>query len=156
MRQRDPKSERLRRQGALNHHPEAVQAAWFQGSRFFDPRDLVQVKYEMLRHARLDAVHKSEAAARFGLSRPTFYQAEAAFAKAGLGGLLPRPRGPKSPHKLTPEVMAFIDARLAEEPPPGARELSRQLQAQLGLTVHPRSIERALARKKKQQANATP
>ena len=41
----------------------------------------------------------------FGLSRPTFYQAEAAFEQDGLAGLLPQPRGPKSAHKLTPEVM---------------------------------------------------
>jgi transposase len=133
----------------LNRHPEAVRAPWFQGERFFDARDLAQVKYEMLRHARLGGAKKSEAAALFGVSRPTFYQAEAAFAREGLGGLLPRPRGPKTPHKLTSEVMAFIEAQLANDPVPGARALARQIRAELGLAVHPRSIERALARKKK-------
>jgi hypothetical protein len=60
----------------------------------------------------------------------------------------PQQRGPKSPHKLTPEVMAFIDTQMSGERPPGARTLARAIQTELGLSVHPRSIERALARKK--------
>jgi len=146
---RDPKIERLKREGALNRHPEGVRAPWFQDQRFFDARDLVQVKYEMLRHVRIDGADKSSAAALFGLSRPTFYQAEAAFARDGLGGLLPRPRGPKRAHKLTAEVMAVIEARVAAEPGVGARALAHHVRTTLGLPVHPRSIERALAKKKK-------
>jgi transposase len=146
---RDAKVERLKVRGALNRHPEQVRVPWFQADRFFDARDLVQVKYEMLRQVSIEGAKKADAAALFGVSRPTFYQAEAAFAQHGLAGLLPQQRGPRSPHKLTPEVMAFIDIRLGGEHPPSARELSRAIQAELGLSVHPRSIERALARKKK-------
>ena len=149
MAKRDPKVERLKREGVLNRHPEAVQAPWFVGQRFFDARDLVQVKYEMLRHVRIDGADKSSAAALFGFSRPTLYQAEAAFARDGLGGLLPRARGPKRAHKLTAAVMTVIEARLAAEPGVGARALARHVRTALGLSVHPRSIERALARKKK-------
>ena len=133
----------------MNRHPERVRASLFQSQRFFDARDLVQVKYEMLRQVRVEGASKAEAAALFGLSRPTFYQAEAAFAQQGLAGLLPQQRGPKSPHKLTPEVKAFIDTQLSSERPPGARALARAIRTALGLSVHPRSIERALARKKK-------
>ncbi len=105
---------------------------------------------------RLEGADKTHAAALFGLSRPTFYQAEADFACAGLAGLIAKPRGPKSAHKLTPQVMAFIEARLAAESAPGARALARELRSEFGIAVHPRSIERALARKKKQQALPTP
>jgi transposase len=133
----------------LNRHPERVHASLFQSHGFFDARDLVQVKYEMLRQVRVEGASKAEAAAVFGLSRPTFYQAEAAFAQHGLAGLLPQQRGPKSPHKLTPEVMAFIDTQMSGERPPGARALARAIRTALGVSVHPRSIERALARKKK-------
>lgn len=147
---RDTKAKHLEQQGALNRHPERVRASWFQADGFFDARDLVQVKYEMLRQVSIDGVKKAEAAALFGVSRPTFYQAEAAFAQQGLAGLLPQQRGPKSPHKLTPEVMAFIDTQMSGARPPGARALARAIQTELGLSVHPRSIERALARKKKQ------
>lgn len=103
----------------------------------------------MLRQVRVEGAKKAAVAALFGVSRPTFYQAEAAFARQGLTGLLPQSRGPKSPHKLTPEVMAFIDARMGGECPPGASALAQVIQAELGLSVHPRSVERALARKKK-------
>jgi len=133
----------------LNRHPGRVHVSLFQSHGFFDARDLVQVKYEMLRQVSVEGASKAEAAAVFGLSRPTFYQAEAAFAQQGLAGLLPQQRGPKSPHKLTPEVMAFIDTQMSGERPPGARALARAIRTALGVSVHPRSIERALARKKK-------
>jgi len=145
----DTKVERLKQLGALNPYPERVRAAWFQTGGFFDPRDLVQVKYEMLRQVHIEGTSKAEAAALFGVSRPTLYQAESAFVGEGLAGLLPRRRGPKGAHKLTPEVMAFVEQRLAADGQIHARALARQIHAQLGLSVHPRSIERALARKKK-------
>ncbi len=153
---RDRKTERLKQQGGLNRHPERVRAPWFATDHFFDARDLVQVKYEMLRQVRVDGAEKTQAAELFGVSRPTFYQAEAAFAREGLAGLLPKPRGPKTAHKLTSPVMAFIEARLAVDAPPGARALARVIRAELGLTIHPRSIERALARKKKRSVPARP
>jgi transposase len=152
----DRKTARLKQLGSLNRHPERVQAPWFAGSNFFDARDLVQVKYEMLRQVSVEGVEKTQAAALFGLSRPTLYQAEAAFAREGLTGLLAKPRGPKSAHKLTPEVMSFIEARLAKDAHLGARALARQIRTELRLTVHPRSIERALARKKKRSPPTQP
>ena len=147
--ERDAKVERLKALGVLNPSPERVRAPWFESGGFFDARDLVQVKYEMLRHARRDGATKADAATLFGLSRPTFYQAEAALARDGLTGLLPRHRGPKGAHKLTPEVMAFIEQHLARDSQIHARALARRIEVQLGVSVHPRSIERAIARKKK-------
>lgn len=146
---KDAKLDRLRQLGVLNPRPEAVRAPWFQSSGFFDPHDLVQVKYEMLRHVRQDGVNKAEAAALFGLSRPTYYQAEAAFERDGLAGLLPRTRGPKSAHKLTDDVMRFIERHQHAGAPLQARALADLVQSKLGVNVHPRSIERAVARKKK-------
>lgn len=145
----DPKLERLRRQAMLHPNAKRVRAPWFQSGEFFDPRDLVQTKYEMLRHVRVDGASKAQAAALFGLSRPSFYQAEAAFAREGLAGLLPRQRGPKGAHKLTEAVMAFIAQRLQSDPSMPARSLAQQIESGLGLSVHPRTIERAIARKKK-------
>lgn len=142
------KLDRLRQAGILNSQPQRVQAAWFQLGRFFDANDLVQVKYEMLRHARQDGVTKAQAASLFGLSRPTFYQAEAAFERDGIAGLLPQRRGPKSAHKLTPEVIGVIESQRGGGPI-HAREMADLVQARLGVKVHPRSIERAIARKKK-------
>jgi transposase len=148
---RHTKAERLRALKSLNRHPERVRAPWFQTGSFFDAQDLVQVKYEMLRHVKHEGASKAEAAALFGLSRPAFYQAEAALEQEGLAGLLPRRRGPKGAHKLTREVMEFIERRQTQDPEIHARALAREIKTQLNLSVHPRSIERALARKKKLQ-----
>ncbi|MBN6745116.1 helix-turn-helix domain containing protein [Acidithiobacillus ferrooxidans] len=149
MPQPDPKCERLRRLGVLNPDAQRVRAPLFQSGDFFDPQDMVQVKYEMLRHAQNGAASKSVAATLFGLSRPAFYQAESDFRRDGLSGLLPKQRGPKGAHKLTAEVMAFIEARLNADGGIHARTLAQEITTALGLTVHPRSIERAVARKKK-------
>lgn len=149
MKKSNPKFERLNHLGVRNPHPERVRAPWFQSGDFFDANDIIQVKYEMLRHAQVDGVSKLEAAALFGVSRPTFYQAEAAFAREGLSGLMPKQRGPKGAHKLSIDVMAFVEQRIEGAGPIHARALSEQLKAELGLSVHPRSIERAIARKKK-------
>ena len=138
----------LKAKGVLNPHPELVKAPGFREDGFFDPRDLVQVRYEMLRYAHQEGATKSATAARFGVSRPTFYHLEAAFLHEGLSGLLPRPRGPKTGYKLTDAVMAFIKAAQHANPKAGARQLARCLHEEHGVSVHPRSIERALARKK--------
>jgi transposase len=149
MAKRNTKAERLKAVGGLNHHPDRVRADWFQSGAFFDAQDLVQVKYEMLRQVQHEGASKADAATLFGMSRPTLYQAEAALARDGLAGLLPRQRGPKGGHKLTAEIMSFIERRQSEDPQVHARGLARQIKAELKLSVHPRSIERALARKKK-------
>jgi len=149
MTKRNTKAERLKALKSLNRHPERVRAPWFQTGHFFDAQDLVQVKYEMLRHVSHEGASKADSAALFGLSRPAFYQAEAALDREGLAGLLPRRRGPKGAHKLTAQIMSFIERRQTQDPEIHARALAREIKAELNLSVHPRSIERALARKKK-------
>ena len=145
----DSKREALARDGALNPHPEEVRDALFADNPFFDPADLVQVRYEMVRRHEVDRQAISQVATNFGVSRPTFYKAQAALANAGLAGLLPARRGPKAGHKLSAEVLAF-DAELRAEHP--AISMSQRLDAierQFGVRVHRRSLERAHIRKKK-------
>lgn len=145
-----PKMTRLKQHGLLNPHPEGVQADWFQSDTFFDPHDIVQVKYEMLRLVQRDGASKSEAATRFGVSRPTFYHAETDFAREGLAGLMPRQRGPKGAHKLDGQLMRFIETQKQQEHGRlGAIRLAELIRERFGVSVHPRSIERAIARKKK-------
>ena len=146
---RDRKTERLKQQGGLNRHPERVRAPWFLSDRFFDARDLVQVKYEMLRRVQREGGSVTHAAADFGFSRVSFYQTQTAFAAGGLPGLVPRRRGPRGAHKLTEEVMAFLDQARAEAPELSSRDLAGRVQERFGLSVHPRSIERAFERRLK-------
>ncbi|MEK7848860.1 MAG: helix-turn-helix domain-containing protein, partial [Chloroflexota bacterium] len=75
--------------------------------------------------------------------------ARQSFEAVGLRGLLRQRPGPRRAHKLTEEVVAFLEETLAEEPGLGARELARRLQAGLRVLVHPRTIERGLARRQK-------
>jgi transposase len=147
----DPKFESLREQGALHSHPQAVRDELFAGGDFFDARDLVQVKYEMLRRVEKEGSSVTEAATAFGFSRPSYYQAEAAFQAAGLPGLVPLKRGPKEGHKLTAEVMDFVGRILMQEPSLPTAGVTSRIQERFGLVVHRRTIERALARRQKKR-----
>jgi transposase len=146
--ERAAKRKQLRHTGTLNLHPERVQDPLFQGSDFFDPDDLVQVKYEMLRRVETDQWSVCQATEAFGFSRPVYYQARAAFDREGLAGLVPQKRGPKGGHKLTGEILAFVD-QLTTEASLSSAEVARCVAHRFGLQVHPRSIERAQQRSKK-------
>lgn len=154
--QQDSKGKALREHGTLHPRPSQVHDPLFQNSQFFDPRDLALVKYEMLRRVRVEGRPVSEAAKTFGFSRVVFYQAMAAFQKEGLPGLLPRRRGPKAANKLTYAVLEFIDQQRAADSSLRAPALAKMLQEHMGLSVHPRSIERALARRAKKGRHAEP
>lgn len=145
------KHEALRRQGCLNLHPEHVGDPLFQQGEFFDANDLVQVKYEMLRSVQIEQKPVSQAAATFGFSRPTYYQAELDFQNRGLLGLLPEKRGPRKAHKLTAEVLGHVQQLRSDQPSLGMAQLASAIQEHFGITIHPRSIERALARQEKKR-----
>ena len=147
----NPKHEALREQRTLNPHPERVVDRLFLEHDFFDPCDLLQVKYEMLRRVRLEGRPLSEAARAFGFSRPSFYKGRSAFEAGGLSGLLPRRRGPKKRHKLRGEGMDFLEREMASDPSLRGAALSERVEERFGLRVHPRSIERALARRQKKR-----
>jgi transposase len=142
------KASVLSEDGVLNPAPEKVGDPKFQEGDFFDPRDIMQVKYEMLRRVSVDKVSVTEASDEYGVSRPTFYQARADFEGAGLAGLVPGKRGPRGPHKLQGEVLEFLKAQVAPGEPIRARELTERLRTKFGLDIHPRTIERALGVKK--------
>lgn len=146
---RDPKSQALAEHGSLNPRPEAVVDEQFQTREFFDPRDAVQVKYEMLRRVRVDGVPVTGAAAAFGFSRPAFYLAKSAFEENGLPGLIPQRPGPRHAHKLTDAIMSFIIEQRAQDRFLRAPGLAQLVQERFGLSVHPRSIERAMGRRQK-------
>ena len=101
--------------GSLNRRPERVTDPLFHTSDFFDARDLVQVKYKMVRHVRVEGHPVSHGAAAFGFSRPSFYQAQALLGSGGLAALVPRKPGPRRSHKLDPGVMAFLEQVRAED-----------------------------------------
>ncbi|MCZ6807077.1 MAG: helix-turn-helix domain-containing protein [Deltaproteobacteria bacterium] len=147
----DPKADALRHQGCLHPHPEKVSDELFRSTEFFDPRDLLQVKYEMLRRVRVDGHTVSQAAAGFGLSRPSFYRTQRVYEEGGLPALLPRKPGPRRAHKLSEKVVEALRDTLDQEPDSDAATLAAWVKQRFGISIHPRSIERALARQEKKR-----
>jgi transposase len=148
---RTSKAAALRQRGSLNPRPQAVRDPLFATTEFFDARDLVQVKYEMVRRVQADGQAVSQSAQAFGFSRPAFYHAQAALTSGGLAALVPKKPGPRRAHKLSPEVMQFLARTLSQDPALRSRALAQRVQAQFGRSVHPRSIERALQRQEKKR-----
>jgi transposase len=140
----------LRHHHGLHPRPQDVRdPAFTSDNPFFDAHDLVQVKYEMLRRVRLEGHPVSQTATTFGFSRPSFYQAQAQFQQDGLPGLLPQRRGPRRAHKLSEAVVDLLETLLAEDATLSSSRLAQLLEEQLGLRVHPRSVERALTRRRR-------
>jgi transposase len=145
----DQKLLELKRTGTLNPHPAAVSDTLFRENPFFDSKDLLQVRYEMLRRHRVEGASIVDVSSTFGVSRPTFYQAQTAFERTGLTGLLPKQRGPKEGHKLSDEVIEYVRSLKTSSPGLTTVECIQAVEKKFGITVHRRSLERAMAGKKK-------
>ena len=138
------KTDALIEDGTFNPAPDKVRDAKFHAGEFFDPRDVVQVKYELLRRVSVDKLSITEASDEYGVSRPTYYQTKADFDTAGIAGLVPAKPGPRGPHKVDDEVLAFLRARVVAGEPLRARELAKLVRDNLDIELHPRTIERVL------------
>ena len=150
----NPKEAALAGARCLNPHPEQVTDPGFLSGEFFDARDAVQVKYEMVRNVKADGVPVTEAAAAFGYSRPSYYEAAAALERSGLEGLVPARPGPRGAHKLTEEICAWAERQLAAGPGLRPAQLVPLIEESFGVRVHPRSVERALARRRERHSKS--
>ena len=119
----------LEQAGLLHPGAEGVLAEPFRAHpEFFASFDKVQVKYEMLRAHVLDGRTATAAA----------------FERSGMVGLLDERPGRRGPLKLSPEVLAFLEARRREQPGASGAELATELEAALGVRLHRRTVEKAL------------
>jgi transposase len=135
----------LEQAGLLHPSPESVLAEPFVSDPgFFASFDKVQVKYEMLRAHALDGQSASAAARAHGYSRAAFYLVAAAFERSGMVGLLDERPGRRGPLRLSPEVLAFLEARGRERPQASGAQLASDLEAALGVRLHRRTVEKAL------------
>jgi len=150
------KRQALQASGTFNPRSAKVRHPLFQQSEFFDPQDLLQLKYETLRALKAEGCSIAKAASDFGLSRPTIYQAQALFAEKGVEGLLPHKTGPRHPRKLTPEVQQHLQELAVAQPETGAAELARQMRQRFNVELHPRTIEKALHGKAKRGRQIPP
>jgi len=143
------KRRALAQNGTLNKNADKVIDSSFRNMAFFDPDDLLQVKYEMLRCAQKDGVGVLKASEAFGFSRITFYKTEKAFKEHGLAGLLPKKKGPRRAHKITGEIMEFMGQLIEQKPGIKSDGIREKIKDHFNLKVHKRSIERAIAKSKK-------
>ncbi|MFQ5472582.1 MAG: helix-turn-helix domain-containing protein [Dehalococcoidia bacterium] len=142
------KADALVEEGTLNPASEKILDPKFRESEFFDPRDVVQVKYEMLRRVSVENASVTDVAQEYGVSRPTYYQTKAKLEEAGIAGLVPKKPGPRGPHKIQGEVLAFLKKQIVPGEPIRARALAVLILQEFGIEVHPRTIERTVRGKK--------
>ncbi len=143
------KIDTLKEHGTLNPSAESVTDSLFIEHDFFDPYDLMQVKYEMLRRVYKDGESVKKASSAFGFSRLSFYRIQEAFKKNGLGGLILKKRGPRQAHKLSEEIMEFVEKAIKKDKSLQSSDIKKLIEENFNITVHTRSIERALVRRKK-------
>ena len=137
----------LKENGTFNETSIRVTAEDFQHGVFFDPNDLLQVKYEMLRSVEKGGLSVSDAAEKYGFSRQSFYVNKTAFENGGLAGLMPKKTGPKHSHKLTNEGQRFIDEYLNVHPDARPHEINAALALNTGISVHDRTVDRYMSKK---------
>lgn len=147
----DAKRDALKQSSGLNPRPQDVQDELFRTNEFFDPRDLVQVKYEMLRRAQVEGLPIAQAAERFGFSRPAYYHALEALQTQGLPGLIRKRPGPKRAHKLSEEIVDYLEQLRAQDAELSVSGLVQKVRHKFRIVVHRRSIERALERRRKKR-----
>ena len=102
----DGKEEVLRRHGCLNRNPERVRDHRFVEEEFFDPRDLLQVKYEMVRAVRAEQLPITHAQSASGSHAPPATRRSRRSMRTAFRASFPNARGPagrtSSPPKLSP------------------------------------------------------
>lgn len=142
----DTKADFLRREGLINPKPERVVHPLFRGRDFFDPLDLPQVRYEMLRIARVEDIAVKEACQLFGFSREYFYQLERDFMGRGYAALLGSTRGRRPLIALNQEIVNFIVHRKMADPHLTGEELRNELRSAYEVDCSRRTVERVLER----------
>jgi transposase len=141
------KRQALTHDGTLHPARERVRATLFwEHPAFFDARDELQVKYEMLRAHFVEGQPVTAVCAAFGYSRQTFYLLRTRFAQRGIAGLRDARPGPVGPVKCTPEVTAFLAAQRAADPAVPIRTLVARLADERGVHLHRRTVERRVGR----------
>ena len=142
------KIEILMSNGTYNKRYDSVRKPKFLTGVFYDPMDIVQVKYEMLREAQESDRAIGEVANEFGFSRTAYYNIKESYDKNGMSSLIPEKPGPRRSHKLTNQLQNFIDEYTSAYPKASASEIVSVIQGERGVSISKRTIERYINKKK--------
>lgn len=139
------RDEEMKKNGTYNHHSQKVCAGIFKENPFFDPHDIMQVKYEMLRAVEKDNIDVSAAAKAFGFSRVSFYQIKNDYEQEGVVGLMPQKRGPRGSRKITDDDVDFARKLVVNYT---KDQIVTRLREERGVNICKRTLERKLLGKK--------
>lgn len=138
----ESKKKFLQQEGLLNPKPKRVSHPLFETLGFFDPFDLPQVRYEMIRTARVENISVAKACNLFGFSREYFYKLERTFMARGYVSLLGSTRGRRPIIALNQEVVNFIVHRKIEEPKLSGENLLQEIRRLYNVHCSRRTVER--------------
>ncbi len=136
------KEDYLRENKSLNVNASKVKDDLFMKNNFFDPLDLIQVKYEILRKVSKKKCSVDTAVNLFGMSRQNYYKIKNAFEKQGMAGLLEKKRGPRHPFKLKENIVDFVNKQKKENPSITSIQIVNEIKNKFNLSIHHRTIER--------------
>ena len=142
------KTKALIENGSFNKNAESVNNLTFKSNPYFDPQDLVQVKYEMLRAVKTDGLNVSDASKQFGFSRTAYYKIERRFSNAGVDGLCTQKTGPKLPSKITSDIEEYVTQLKEDDPGITNDDIVEKIWSEKGVSIHKRSLQRVQAKKK--------
>lgn len=140
----DTKKHFLQKEGLINPKPERVQYHFFNANKFFDPLDLPQVRYEMLRLARGDKTSVANACRLFGFSREYFYQLERKFMENGFVALIGDQKGRRPLIALNNEIVNFIVHRKIDNHSLSGEDLREEILKIYKLDCSRRTVERVI------------
>ena len=149
----DPKEAALAGARCLNPHPEQVTDPEFLATTSSTPGTRCRSSTRWCARSRPAASRSPRPPRRSGIP-PAYYAAAAALESSGLDGLVPARPGPRGASKLTEEILAWAEEQLAADPALRPAQLPDRIEDAFGVRVHPRSVERALARRRERHSKS--
>jgi transposase len=142
------KKDKLRKNGTFNKNHGRVRKDKFQEGGFYDPMDIVQVRYEMVKESYDGDSAVGQVADDYGISRSAFYGIRKKFEEGGLAALIPERTGPKTARKFTGDLQEYVTGRMAEDPKASLSMIVADMERETGVRVSRRTVERFRSKKK--------
>jgi len=142
------KKEILIKNGTYNKNHGKVTKERFREGGFYDPMDIVQVRYEMIKDADDGGTTIEQTTSEYGYSRASYYYIKDDFEKGGMVALVPEKTGPKAPRKLTNELQEYITTYIENNPSTSSSRIALDIENDKGVKVSKRTIERFRSKKK--------
>jgi transposase len=113
------------------------------GELIVPPNDEAAERFLMLIEGQCEGLGAVAAAAKYGLSKPRYYQLLKLFHERGTPALRSQKRGPKGPSVRTEEVVRQVIRHRFLDPDASADVIAQKLR-QTGFPVSTRSVERII------------